>query len=81
MQLATPLKKKTSLQHGDWGKVPLPPSLPYFISRNENSLCLIRWLKSCHELVMGKALSPGHVTEHVSMKERGLEQGLEWRVG
>ena len=25
---------------------------------------------------MGKALNPGHVTEHVSMKERGLEQSL-----
>lgn len=30
---------------------------------------------------MGKALSPGDVTEQVSMKEQGLEQGLDERMG
>ena len=58
---------------GNGAKYPIPQtSLSSSVNEDENSLCLIRWLRGCHELVMAKALSPGHATEQVSMKERGL---------
>lgn len=85
-----PLRKRTPLQGGDWGEQPLLLSLSFFVYNwGGQSLCLTRGLRGCHELSScGQSAEPRllqstFVTEHVcvSVKERGLGQSLEGRVG